>query len=215
MENSKMRTCKACGAEIAKSAKVCPHCGAKNKKHTLLGIFLAVLGLIIFISAFSDSDNAKPAASKEAVSSDTYVKEKTKTVEQTKSTFLIGEAADLKNVVVTLTGVQESMGSQFNTPGSGNVFVLCEFEIENNTQSELTVSSLLSFAAYCDDYSVNYSLGAAMERGNKNQLDGQIAAGKKMNGVIGYEVPTDWKELEIHFTPDVWFGNDLVFVAKR
>lgn len=128
---------------------------------------------------------------------------------------MIGEAADLKNVVVTLTDVWESTGSQFNTPTSGNVFVLCEFEIENNTQSEINVSSLMSFSAYCDDYSLNYSLGAAMERGNKNQLDGQIAAGKKMNGVIGYEVPTDWKELEIHFTPDVWFGNDIVFVATH
>lgn len=29
---SKMTTCKACGHEIAKSAKVCPQCGAKNKK---------------------------------------------------------------------------------------------------------------------------------------------------------------------------------------
>lgn len=30
--NNKMCTCKACGQEIAKSAKNCPHCGAKNKK---------------------------------------------------------------------------------------------------------------------------------------------------------------------------------------
>lgn len=31
MERSKMTTCKHCGAEIAASAKVCPHCGGKNK----------------------------------------------------------------------------------------------------------------------------------------------------------------------------------------
>ena len=30
--NNKMCTCKACGQEMAKSAKNCPHCGAKNKK---------------------------------------------------------------------------------------------------------------------------------------------------------------------------------------
>ena len=29
---SKMKNCKACGAEIATSAKSCPKCGAKNKK---------------------------------------------------------------------------------------------------------------------------------------------------------------------------------------
>lgn len=31
MAKSKMTTCKHCGAEIAASAKVCPHCGGKNK----------------------------------------------------------------------------------------------------------------------------------------------------------------------------------------
>lgn len=28
----KLTTCKMCGAEIAPGAKICPHCGAKNKK---------------------------------------------------------------------------------------------------------------------------------------------------------------------------------------
>lgn len=32
MAKSKMTACRTCGAEIAKSAKSCPHCGAKNKK---------------------------------------------------------------------------------------------------------------------------------------------------------------------------------------
>ena len=30
--NKKLSICKSCGKEIAKSAKVCPHCGAKNPK---------------------------------------------------------------------------------------------------------------------------------------------------------------------------------------
>ena len=29
--NNKLTTCKTCGAQIAKSAKKCPSCGAKNK----------------------------------------------------------------------------------------------------------------------------------------------------------------------------------------
>lgn len=30
--NKGMTTCKVCGNELAKSAKRCPHCGAKNKR---------------------------------------------------------------------------------------------------------------------------------------------------------------------------------------
>ena len=125
----------------------------------------------------------------------------------------MGESAELKDIVVTLVSVEESSGSQFNQPTDGNVFVICEFEIENNSSSEINVSSLLSFAAYCDDYSLNFSLTALLEKGNRNQLDGQIAAGKKMNGIIGYEVPIGWNELEIRFTPSFWSGNEIIFTA--
>ncbi len=135
--------------------------------------------------------------------------------EAPKAGFAIGETAQQKDVAVTLVNVTESEGSSFNTPADGNIYVLCEFEIQNNSSKELTVSSLLSFEAYCDDYTCTYSLGALMEKGDKNQLDGTVAAGKKLNGVIGYEVPTDWQELEIHFTPDVWVGKSMVFVATN
>ncbi len=37
---SKMKKCKVCGENIAKSAKTCPHCGAKNKP----GAFRVFLG---------------------------------------------------------------------------------------------------------------------------------------------------------------------------
>lgn len=54
MAKSKMKTCKHCGAEIAKSAKVCPVCGGKNKKPIfkrvwfwLLIILLVLFGLMI------------------------------------------------------------------------------------------------------------------------------------------------------------------------
>ena len=54
MAKNKMKTCKHCGAEIAKSAKVCPNCGGKNKKPIfkrvwfwLLLIVLVILGIMI------------------------------------------------------------------------------------------------------------------------------------------------------------------------
>ena len=98
---------------------------------------------------------------------------------------------------------------------TGNVFVLCEFEICNNSDTEIAVSSMLSFEAYCDDYTCSGSFSALLEKGDKNQLDGTVAAGKKFKGVVGYEVPEDWKELEIRYTPDYWNGNDIVFIANK
>jgi len=208
--NNKMCTCKACGQEMAKSAKTCPHCGAKNKKaNPLLVGIIALVALIVIVGAAGGSDepvkvgeNTTPATT---LASDSQAD---------KSTFAVGEIAELKDVQVSLVGVTESAGSSFNTPNEGNVFVLCEFEITNNSKEEIAVSSMLSFEAYCDDYACTYSLGAIMEKGNKNQLDGTVAAGKKMNGVIGYEVAENWGELEVHFTPDFW-GKDIVFLATK
>ncbi|HJD48423.1 MAG TPA: DUF5067 domain-containing protein [Candidatus Mediterraneibacter norfolkensis] len=133
--------------------------------------------------------------------------------EQTK--FGIGETAEMNDVQVTLVDYEESNGSEYNTPADGNVFVLVNFEIANNSDSEINVSSMMSFEAYADDYSLNYSLNAMMEKSDATQLDGTIAPGKKMNGYIGYEVPADWTAMEIHFTDDVWSNNKFVFEITK
>lgn len=130
-------------------------------------------------------------------------------------TFKLGDSVEYKDVVITFVGVTESTGSDFNKPADGNVFVLCEFEIVNNSKEELAVSSMMSFSAYCDDYSCDYSIGALLEKGNKDQLDGSVAAGKKMKGVVGYEVPSNWKELEIQYTLDLLDSTKIVFIATN
>lgn len=51
---SKMAICKTCSKEIAKSAKVCPNCGAKNKKGFLKkligGLFILVVLIVVITS---------------------------------------------------------------------------------------------------------------------------------------------------------------------
>lgn len=131
-----------------------------------------------------------------------------------KSRFGVGEKVALKDIAVTLKSVTESSGANFMEPEEGKVFVICEFDIENNSASELAISSMLSFNAYVDDYAASFSLGGMIAAG-KTQLDGSVAAGKKMNGVVAYEVPKNWKELEVRFNPDIWTGKDIVFVATK
>ena len=60
-KSKKMTQCKSCGNEIAKSAKSCPHCGAKNKKPTFL--IVAVIVLLIIILAASCGGGDEEAAS--------------------------------------------------------------------------------------------------------------------------------------------------------
>lgn len=56
----KMITCRACGNMIAANAKVCPHCGAKNKKPIYKRgwfIVIAVVVVIGIIGSISSSFN--------------------------------------------------------------------------------------------------------------------------------------------------------------
>lgn len=223
---SKLTNCKACGAEIAKNAKNCPSCGAKNKKKSTIFIIIgAIVLLFIIIGVSGNSDepqkidtNSADTTITENNNSEADTTEKnvdTSNTETDKNEFHIGETAEFRDVCATLISVNESFGSDFNTPTDGNIFLICEFEITNNSDSEINVSSILSFEAYCDDYSCNYSLGATIDKGDKNQLDGTVAPGKKLNGIIGYEVPEDWENIEIHFTPNVWSDKDMVFIANN
>ena len=59
MSNNKMTTCKTCGKEMAKSSKVCPSCGAKNKKPFFTKPwFIAIVALII-IGAIASGGKSK------------------------------------------------------------------------------------------------------------------------------------------------------------
>lgn len=124
-----------------------------------------------------------------------------------------GEVATSNGVSIELVSVTENNGSTYNTPADGNVFLLCEFEIDNQSSKDIAISSIVSFEAYCDDYSINQSIAGLLEAGNKNQLDGSVASGKKMNGVIAYEVPKDWKELELTVDPTVFsfLSDEITF----
>ena len=203
------KVCKHCKTEIPKGAKICPNC-RKKQGGILKWIVIAIILVALIAAVSGGSDDNKPTKVRNV--SET---EKTDNKNEDKETFFkIGEIAELGGVQVVLTNVEESKGSEYNKPSDGKVFVLAEFEISNNTDNEIAISSMVSFEAYADDYALNYSLTALMEK-DGNQLDGTIAAGKKMKGWIGWEVPEDYKNVEVHFTDDVWSNNKFVFLIEN
>lgn len=63
MSNPKMMACKTCGQQIAKSAQVCPHCGARNfNVAAFLGVFFSMLLIMLAIlwPVLSTPDAAEP-----------------------------------------------------------------------------------------------------------------------------------------------------------
>ena len=143
------------------------------------------------------------------------VEEVTQSEEVSKKTYTVGEKAEIDNIAITMSDVYESKGEAYLEPADGNVFVICEFNIENNSTEELNVSSMLNFEAYCDDFSCDLSISALASNNDKKQLDGTVAAGKKLSGVVGYEVPADWSSIEIRYQSDILKDNKVIFVANK
>ena len=80
---SKLVTCKDCGAQISKSAKVCPQCGAKRKPsgwRVFWGTILLFVGISIFVGAIGGNSDSVETAAKE-ITSDIMTAEKFNRIE--------------------------------------------------------------------------------------------------------------------------------------
>ena len=208
------KKCKYCQAEMPLNSNMCLQCG-KRQGGALKYILIAVAVFIVIgvvVAGFGKDDGPKKVNTNNSVEDDT--KNDATTEENKKDTFTVGETAEMQDIQVTLCNYEESEGSSFYKPSEGKVFVLAEFEIANNSDKDLAISSLLSFKAYADDYSLNYSVAAMIDKSDST-LDGSVAAGKKMKGWIGYEVNADWGKVEIEFSPEVWKSKKFKFLIEK
>lgn len=221
----KLIKCKSCNADVAKDAKACPHCGGKIKKtNPVLGSILLVIGLLLLFSFMFGTEESPEKIGE--VTPTFSVEQEEKEPEKggaslapsvapsMPAVYGVGDKVEMKNVVVTFLGVTESNGDNYFEPDEGKTFVICEFEIENNSKEEIGISSMLSFSAYFDDYATNVDI-YAMSISDKPQLDGSIASGKKMKGIVGFQADQSWSELEIHFVSSVWSSKYIAFSYEK
>ena len=190
----------------------------KKKGGSLKKIIIVVVVLVVLAgigSAMGGKDKPKKVADKKTESTDT---KKDAPAKEEKTDFAVGEVAEYKDVQVAVLGYEESTGNDWAKPADGNIFVLANVEISNNSKEEIGVSSMMSFEGYCGDYKLEYSTNALMAMssdGGKQQMDGNIAAGKKMNGYIGLEVPADWATIDIMYKDNVWLDSKIKFVITK
>mgnify|MGYP000753956258 CR=1 FL=1 len=128
-------------------------------------------------------------------------------IESKEDTFGLNETAVFDKLKFTASELKESAGSDFFTPEAGKVFVGIKFTIENVSNEEQSVSTLLLFDGYVDDIKCDYSLSAACVF-DEGTLDGSIAPGKKLVGWYSLEVPSDWSNIELN-VQSTWLSNSV------
>lgn len=189
----------------------------KPKKPFYKKWWFIVIVVIVVIAAFGGGGEDTPKiADNEASEHQDEAKEvNAEPAEPVQEFFKLGDIVQTKKVNATITNIEKSNGSQFNSPAEGNEFVLLNIEIENISNSEINVSSMLSFDAYVDDVALNESLSAQIAKEGTNTVDGTLASGKKLKGTLAYEIPTGWVQIEIHFTPDVWDDTAIKWIVEN
>ena len=128
-----------------------------------------------------------------------------------------GDSATFNDITISLVHATESKGGSLASPHDGNVFYVCEFEVVNNSSSDVTINSLSCVEAFCGDYSVSEDISGLLlpEAADKNSLDGTIAAGQTFTGLVTYQIPSNFTQMTFRITPDFWNGESATFTVPK
>lgn len=174
---------------------------------------LAICALCVVLAASCIGCKSDKEGTNDTSSISSSSSQATATPDDSKDVAVDGadETKEQGGMKVTLKNVSENTGSTNIKPEDGNVFILCEFEVENTTDEAVYVSSILSFTGTVDGVLVNSSTQAAANRADKEQIDGRIESGDTRTGVLSFEVPSTWKELVVDFASDPTKEDKVTF----
>lgn len=155
---NKLTTCKSCGAEIATNAKVCPNCGAKNKKPIYKRWWFWVIVALVLISVIAGSTGEEKAKEDKVYNSSAET-----TAPQT---YAIGDTitTDKFEIRVKSVQTQTSVGGQYSseTPAEGGIYVCVDFEYKNISTEPISTFSCPSVNLKdANGTSYDYDVGAS------------------------------------------------------
>ena len=124
---AKLVKCKTCGAEIAKSAKICPKCGARKKPgagRIILGTIILFIGLFLIIGVVAGGSSRQGSIS--SVPGQNALQAVNNAAAKTKL-----EEVDAPQIIVGEYGVKTISGSLKNISGKTISYVQISFSLFN------------------------------------------------------------------------------------
>lgn len=109
-----------------------------------------------------------------------------------------GERAIVDGLRMRIVDVKESRGVGTSKPADGYVFVFVEFEVENIHTLPMSFHENTNFRCYLDGFSVQPSERAAAAA--PMDFNGVLRSGEKMKAMLCFEVPANWRELQMVFS---------------
>lgn len=206
MAKNKLTICKACGAEMAKSAKSCPHCGARNKKPIFKRWWFWVI-IVVLLIAVGTSGNDGNSESVNTNTGTATTAQKSK--EPAKTEYYVGDTIEDGNTKIVFMSSGDYMEeNSFMQPAEGKKYIYLQFAFENTSKTSDTSISFYSFECYADGYA------AEMYYGGNDALSATLSAGRATTGCIYFEVPANAKAIEVEYTTNVFTEKKIKFIFE-
>lgn len=182
-----------------------------SKRNFVSFLALAVL-LLVSLACGSSTSPTLVATSAPQVDSGSQPEQPTQApAPVTQQNYKVGDVVALGDNVLVVLGWENVPASDFSAPEAGKKFVAVELLIVNKSQSAMSVSTLLQMSMKDDTgqkYDVDFMASTAIGGGS---VDGELAAGEKVRGKVGFQVAENAQGLQFVFDASV-FGTGKVFV---
>ena len=150
----------------------------------------------------TEAPTAAPAQTKQAT--------EVPTAASRTESYSVGDVIDIGDFVLVVLGWETPTDDIFK-PDAGNVYLAVELLFVNQSDSPATVSTLLQMALK-DSTDRQFTLDLGAQTASKSgALDGELAAGERIRGKIGFQVPEEAAGLVFVFDPSL-FGSGKVFI---
>lgn len=198
----------------------------KDRKRgtAIAGLICSIVGVVFFLFAFLVADSILSSVDEEspkkvetveqseveADSESANADDSSEEVTEVDNSFSVGEVVETSDFRISFLSAEEYVSdNQFIQPKEGYAYYKMEFEFENISDSDKSVSSMIGWNCYADSYKADQTW-----IGDDNGLDASLSAGKKTKGAVFFEIPKDAQSIELEYETNFWTEDKLIFVVK-
>lgn len=211
----KMKNCKACGQEIAKSAKVCPHCGAKQKGKTgLIVIAIIVLLIILLLATGGNKDEKSKIDNSAAENGSATTEEATNESENTAEEEFVKVGGSFEDNGLKFT--VNSADLDFKVPDDeyglydldeGLHYIKIDFTFENTGSSGDKYVSIYDFDCYADNTTCEQQYVTSV---TGDFMNTNLSPGRNVSFSTLFAVPDGAETIELEYTSNIWSDEKVL-----